>query len=508
MTFTSQDLRQLSELGISKERVLSQIENFKKGFPFIALARPCRVGDGIASLDPTQNAPLIDLFDQAASHGRAMKFVPASGAATRMFHSLSLVYHDYEQYKNLLEQENPDHPDVKACWDCFSNIEKFAFSEEIPEAKKLIETRQYKKLLQRILTDAGPNYAALPKALIRFHRYTDRSRTALEEHLVEALFYARDDRGLARVHFTVSAEHRQACIRHAGSVRSEYEAANQRLEISFSEQKRSTDTIAVDEHNGPVRDENGMLFFRPAGHGALLENLNDLKGDIIFIKNIDNVVPDRLKETTYLYKKLLGGYLIQLQNRIFYYLEKIALNDLHESEITEAAHFARSGLSIELPSDFDFLPAARKNEMLFDKFDRPLRVCGMVKNQGEPGGGPFWARGRDGSISLQIVEKTQVDPQSEDQRRIWESSTHFNPVDLVCGVRDYKGENFDLHRFSDSDAGFISTKSKNGKSVKAMELPGLWNGGMAYWITVFVEVPLITFNPVKTINDLLRPEHQ
>lgn len=508
MTFSAQDLRQLSESGISKEKVLSQIEFFRTGFPFIALVRPCTLGDGLLTIDPHQFDSLIVLFNQAASRGRVMKFVPASGAATRMFHSLTTVYNQYEQFRESLINERTDDPDVNACLDFIHNIDKFAFHEDIRNLQQLVSEKRYNEILRLTLTETGLNYSALPKALIKFHRYPEHTRTALEEHLVEALSYARDAQLTARIHFTVSPEHRDLCNALIQSVLPRYEQTNGKLEITFSEQKKSTDTIAVDMQDEPVRGESGKLYFRPAGHGALLENLNNLNGDLVFIKNIDNVVPDRLKETTYLYKKLLGGYLIQLQNQVSHYLQKISQDHLSEIEINDAVIFSEKKLSIAFPANFDKLPAIKQTEILFDKLDRPIRICGMVKNQGEPGGGPFWIREKNGAVSLQIVEKTQIDVKSDEQKRIMESSTHFNPVDLVCGVRDYKGENFDLRQFADPETGFISIKSKDGKSIKAMELPGLWNGAMAHWITIFVEVPIMTFSPVKTVNDLLRPEHQ
>lgn len=508
MRFTSHDLQRLSESGISKEQVLAQIESFRKGFPFINLVRPCTVGDGLTTIDSSEFDSLIALYEHAAAAGRLMKLVPASGAASRMFHSLSYVYHHYKQHSDSLIKEKTDHPDVKSCLEFIHNIEKFAFYDEIVNVKELIHSKQYDRILRAVLTESGLNYNALPKALIKFHRYLDHARTALEEHLVEALSYVKDNTLTSKIHFSLSPEHRIACDSLIHSVRNRYEINQNKLDITFSEQKKSTDTIAVDMQNEPVRDYDDKLLFRPAGHGALIENLNDLHGDIIFIKNVDNVVPDHLKESTYLYKKLLAGYLIQLQKQVFYYLQKISQNVLHEPEITAACHFAQNRLSLGFPSNFNDLHEVERIRILFDKLDRPLRVCGMVRNQDEPGGGPFWVLDKDETLSLQIVEKTQIDVQSDKQKTILKASTHFNPVDLVCGVRDYKNENFDLRQFADNETGLITIKSKNGKPIKAMELPGLWNGAMAHWITVFVEVPLITFNPVKTVNDLLRPEHQ
>lgn len=503
MRFSPDDLRQISELGISKEKVLRQIESFKSGFPFVNLDRPCTSGDGLIKIDETLHNPLIEAFEEAAYAGRVMKFVPASGAATRMFHSLTFVYQHFDQYRDALLHEKNDHADVIACLEFIRHIKEFPFYEDIPGADELIQSKKFDELFHCVL-----NYHSLPKALIKFHRYPDHSRTALEEHLAEALVYAKDGQNISRIHLTVSPEHRADFERMIHNVRPKYEGHLDKLDITYSEQKRSTDTVAVDLQNDPVRDLNGRLVFRPAGHGALIENLNDLNGDIIVLKNIDNVVPDRLKETTFLYKKILIGFLVQLQKHAFYFLQKIAQNDFREPDVSEAVDFAKSQLYISFPSGFDEWKEDEKVKTLFDKLDRPIRVCGMVKNLGEPGGGPFWVKDKDGTSSLQIVEKSQIDPDSPGQRKILESSTHFNPVDLVCGVRDYKGENFDLHPFVNSETGFISVKSYNGKLIKAMEMPGLWNGAMAYWNTVFVEVPLITFNPVKTVNDLLRQEHQ
>ncbi len=508
MIFSNEDLKQLAELGIPKEKVLSQIQTFQNGFPCVNLVRPATCGDGITVIEPDQIQPLLTLFDTAAQAGHVMKFVPASGAASRMFHSLSYVLSHYDQHREELEAQQTTNEDVRACLDFLLKIERFPFYGDLPLISELMQNKAYDKVLELIVAESGLNYANMPKALVKFHRYAKHSRTALEEHLVETLEYAADAQGIARIHFTVSPEHRLLFDLLISNIRSLYESREKRLEISFSEQKRSTDTIALTGKNEPLRDKRGRLVFRPAGHGALIENLNELDGSLVFIKNIDNVVPDRLKETTYLYKRLLAGYLLLLQKRSHHYLTKISQNGLSRDEWHEAFQFARTHLNMTFRSGTEALPEKERTALLFDALDRPIRVCGMVKNQGEPGGGPFWVREKDGTDSLQIVEKNQIDLNSEHQKDILHSSTHFNPVDLVCGLRDYKGELFDLHRFSDPNTGFISTKSKDGKSIRVMELPGLWNGAMARWLTVFVEVPLITFNPVKTVNDLLRPEHQ
>jgi hypothetical protein len=372
----------------------------------------------------------------------------------------------------------------------------------------LICKREYKRILDYALTSKGLDLARTPKGLIKFHAYPETSRTAFEEQLVEATGYTTDNNKLARVHFTVSPEHEASIKEHLRRIRDYYEKSGVKFEITFSAQKPSTDTIGAELDNRPFRGKDGRLVFRPGGHGALLENLNALRGDLVFIKNIDNVVPDRLKQETYIYKKALGGYLIGLQKEIFGYIEKFLTGDPEDRYIKETFDFIREKLNIISPEGVEQGSKEDKIDFLASRLNRPLRVCGMVKNEGEPGGGPFWVEHTDKSRSVQIVESSQVDMGSAEKRRIWESSTHFNPVDLVCGVRDHMGKPFDLTKFVDPSTGFISIKSKEGRELKALELPGLWNGSMAYWNTVFVEVPINTFNPVKTVLDLLRKEHQ
>jgi hypothetical protein len=349
----------------------------------------------------------------------------------------------------------------------------------------------------------------LPKGLLKFHRYPDGTRTAFGEHLREAADYARSQNGRCHIHFTVSSEHRQRFEALWQGVRSGYEReCNIEFRVDFSIQEKSTDTIAVDKENRPFRGNDGIVLFRPGGHGALIQNLNALEGDVVFIKNIDNVVPKGLADLTSFWKKVLGGCLMQVQKKIFYYLERFTSGVADEELIEEAFAFVKNDLCTLPPWDQDSMAPKAKQEYLIGVLNRPLRVCGMVRNEGEPGGGPFWVSGQDGSLSLQIVESAEVDPSSEEQQKIGASSTHFNPVDLVCALRDFRGNPFDLRTYVDANAVFISQKSKDGRELKALELPGLWNGAMAHWNTVFVEVPAITFNPVKTVNDLLRKEHQ
>jgi hypothetical protein len=447
-----------------------------------------------------------------------MKFVPASGAASRMFKLLLSFLHrsaslDQEHTSAEATSNDPEYHDVLRC---MRDLKRFAFYDDLKSVlatnglniEALVEQGQYQDILAYLLTSKGLNYANLPKALLKFHRYPDYCRTPLEEHLVEAAAYTQNQHGLARVHFTVTPAHQDAILDHFEAVRSRYEQSGGRYEVTFSNQKPSTDTIAVDLENNPFRDRQGQLVFRPAGHGALLGNLHALAGDMVFIKNIDNVVPDHLKAETYRYKRALGGYLVEIQNQIFTYLRRLTTQDVDQQFLTQLFAFVRHTLSVVPPPELERQSKPQKTQYLLGILNRPLRVCGMVPNVGEPGGGPFWVQHADGSLSLQIVETSQVDMQAAEQRAIVAAATHFNPVDLVCGVRDYQGQPFDLMQYTDPNTGFISIKSHEGRELKAMELPGLWNGAMTNWNTIFVEVPLSTFNPVKTVLDLLRPQHQ
>ena len=362
-------------------------------------------------------------------------------------------------------------------------------------------------MVSALLETAGLNYGALPKGLLKFHKYPEGPRTPMEEHLAEGALYAAGKSGKVNVHFTVSTEHRELFKKLVTEKVDDFaKRYGVNYYITFSEQKPSTDTIAADMDNQPFRD-NGKLLFRPGGHGALIENLNDLDADIIFIKNIDNVVPDRLKADTVTYKKLIAGVLVTLQKQVFEYLTLLDSGKYTHDQIMEMLQFLQKKLFCKNPETKD-LEDSVLAIYLKNKFNRPMRVCGMVKNVGEPGGGPFLAYNSDGTISLQILESSQIDMDDLEKKEMFEKGTHFNPVDIVCAVRDYKGHKFDLVKYVDKATGFISYKSKNGKDLKALELPGLWNGAMSDWNTVFVEVPLSTFNPVKTVNDLLREQHQ
>jgi hypothetical protein len=381
-------------------------------------------------------------------------------------------------------------------------------SEDGYDFEGLLSEGNYTDILKYTLESEGLNYINQPKGSIKFHNYPEGARTAFEEHLIEALHYTKTDEKPAKVHFTISPEHIGLINSIVKPAIEQHKKVGNNIQVSYSFQKPSTDTIAVTIDNKPFKDVEGNLVFRPAGHGALLENLNDLKGDIILIKNIDNLVTDHLQGTTYLYKKLLTGYLIRLQNKISTYMRALESEDISLSTISSIKQFAESELLIKFNESFDSLATDLQIIKIKEKLNCPIRVCGMVKNEGEPGGGPFWVEGEDATVSLQIVEKTQIDLINEEQKKILEASTHFNPVDIVCGILDYKGTPFNLLKYSNPRMGLITIKSKDGREIKALELPGLWNGSMAKWITVFVKVPMITFNPVKEVNDLLKKEHQ
>jgi len=506
LLFSDEDIRRLKVHGLTQAHISEQLERFRKGVTPVKLNRPCSVSDGILTIDGTARDTFVERHDRDACRRRIMKFVPASGAASRMF---------MEWFRYL---EN-GHFDMTAAARAFAlDIRKFAFYDDLEslissQGESLaswVEQERYSDILESVLTDRGLKYGKLPKAMLKFHAYPEGSRTALEEHLVEAALYAVDQERVCRIHFTVSEEHRDDIEKFLVGIRENYEEKyDVRFEIDLSVQSASTDTIAVDMENRPLRDELGNIILRPGGHGALLANINGIENvDILFIKNIDNIVPDRLKPLTVLYKKILSGCLVTLQQQIFRELTYLADGSVEERRLDGIAAFCRTSLNIDLPAWVDNLSTEEKKSIIFAKMNRPIRVCGMVRNEGEPGGGPFWIDESDGTQSLQIVEESQIDHHSSYQKAIWSATTHFNPVDLVCGIRDYRGRKFDLQSFVDPNAFNITLKSEKGRDLRALELPGLWNGAMAHWITVFVETPIETFNPVKTVNDLLRPGHQ
>lgn len=506
--FSDNDKQQIHNRGSELKNVLSQIENFKKGFPFLPIEKAASVGDGIIRLSSEDLKKRCKLFDDKVASGcKPLKFVPASGAASRMFKAL------FEALEALgTEDETEVLKKSKALKQYTDELKTFAFADDLKAAIKAGgDENSGKNQVDYLLNDKGLNYGSLPKGLLKFHSYDNGARTPFEEHLVEGALYSKASNGKVKIHFTVSPEHQPLFENLLSEIQLKYEEELEVVfEVSFSQQKPSTDTIAVDLSNEPFRNADDSLLFRPAGHGALIENLNDLKADVIFIKNIDNVVPDRMKQATVDYKKALAGVLLKHQEKLFRYQKE--LNEKHpvaldSGFLAEAANFLENTLNTKPASNQYYTEKEDLYHYLKEKYNRPLRVCGMVKNEGEPGGGPFWAKNTDGTISLQVVESSQIDAESVQQQNIAKNATHFNPVDLVCGVKDYKGEKFDLTQFTDPTTGFISEKSKDGKALKAQELPGLWNGAMSNWNTLFVEVPIDTFNPVKTVNDLLREQH-
>lgn len=517
--FSASDVRRIEAHDLTVEEVLRQLELITGPPPCLKLNRPCTPGDGIKVLTDAEAHSFSRLFDRGKEFSDRLKFVPASGAATRMFR-VPLKFFNMEEawsLDSIAEKACAGNPETMAILDFFEGLPHFAFHSDLEAAiqssgttlNNLLDRGNLREILAFLLTDKGLHYGSLPKALIKFHRYSGESRTALEEHLVEAASYAVNRGKTCRLHFTVSEEHRDRARSLLEKVRPLYENRfGVSYEVSFSLQKKKTDTIAVDLRNQPFRLKDGRLLFRPGGHGALIENLGDLSADMIFIKNIDNVVPDRLQEPTSQWKKILGGLFVHLQTLSFRYIKQLSHGMPSKTFLHEVREFAAGELNMEISDELAKEPVARQQDFLLKKLDRPLRVCGMVRNVGEPGGGPFWVEEKSGNHSCQIVEMTQIDLQSEEQKEIVSSSTHFNPVDIVCGTKDWKGRPFALNAFVDHESVFISQKSKYGKELKALELPGLWNGAMAYWNTVFVDVPLITFNPVKNVNDLLRKEHQ
>ena len=516
MKFSETDIRQIRAKGIDEETIRRQLEHYRTGFPFIRLNRPAIAGDGILAFDGPEKKPFTSRFDLKMAGLDIVKFVPASWAASRMFRHLFEFREKYDRSPEAYRKFREDQ-DFNSVHTFIDRIGEFAFFDELNAVlsrngkgiRGLVDSRDFNPVIDALLGERGLNYASLPKALLKFHRYPEGARIAMEEHLVEAARYARNRDGVARVHFTVSPEHLRRFEEAVREKKKRYEdASGVTFDIRYSVQRPSTDILAADPDNNPFRNPDGTLHFRPAGHGALLQNLMEAGEDIVFVKNIDNIVPDRLKETTFEYKRLIGGYLLWIRDRIEQFLRKAEQGILEPGDTVKMAAFAREQLQVSFPGSFAGLTETGKTGFLVKRLNRPVRVCGMVKNEGEPGGGPFWTEDPSGNITLQIVESSQIDMSDDRQKKIFSESTHFNPVDIVCSIRDYHGKKFNLPDFVDEDMGFISLKSSGGKTLKAQELPGLWNGSMAGWITVFVEVPILTFNPVKTVNDLLRKEHQ
>ncbi|MEM1337656.1 MAG: DUF4301 family protein [Bacteroidota bacterium] len=507
---TEKDLQQLAEKGISKDKITNQINTFKEGIPFINLKKAAVVGDGISRYTQAEQQDLITFFDTHKTALSLLKFVPASGAASRMFKAMFNFLETYSPDQESLDSYIAQAGD-KAVAQFVEDIKSLPFYAEIMKRiaeKYNSEGEKVYQFVQTMLLEEGLNYGFYPKGLLLFHKYADGVATPFEEHLKEASSYSKT-MGKAQLHFTISVQHEELFGGEEAKVAPKIaENTNTLFEISYSNQKPSTDTLAVTMENAPFRNSDGTLLFRPGGHGALIENLNDQEADVIFIKNIDNVVVDANLEDVADSKKMLAGVLLKMQSEAFGYAKALAEDDVTSDLLNAVKVFLEQRLNVRFPENYDSFAVNDQVAILKDKINRPIRICGMVKNEGEPGGGPFWIKDKNGNVSLQIIESAQIDMQDKDQVAILKHSTHFNPVDLVCGVKNYKGEKYQLLNFIDERQGFITEKTKEGKVLKALELPGLWNGAMAFWNTIFVEVPLVTFNPVKTVNDLLKSSHQ
>ena len=501
-----EDLKEIASKGISEATFEEQLNRFKTGFPYLKIKAVATVGNGIMRLDGEEETSCEQAWDKFLTDGGTVeKFVPASGAASRMFKNL------FEFVSSGIEEPTNDF--MKAF---FAGLENFAFFNALDAAcvkvygkgaKALVAEGKPVEVVKCLITGEGMNYGAMPKGLLQFHKVGEEVHTPLEEHLEEGAQYATDKDKKVNIHFTVSPEHRSAFEELIGEKVPEMEQKwGVKYTVSLSEQKASTDTVAVTMDNEPYR-ENGKLLFRPAGHGALIENLNDMNADVVFVKNIDNVVPASLREATVKYKKVIGGYLVKVQKQIKEYVNALRSGKYTIDDLRTMVKFLHDTLNVrnEQTKNLDDSELA---VYLLNKFNRPIRVCGVVKNDGEPGGGPYIAYNADGTTSPQILESAQFDKSKPESVELIKSGSHFNPVDLVCYIKDVDGNKFDLKKYVDKDTGLISEKSKSGVTIKALELPGLWNGSMSDWNTVFVEVPIVTFNPVKTVNDLLRPQHQ
>lgn len=506
MDITKSDIEMLQAKGISEEKLAEELQMLANGFPFLKIEVPATPGNGIFVLNEQLEEQSANLWNEYLDKGgKVLKMVPASGAASRMFKDLFSFVNG--------KKEKPDNDFMKKF---FEEIEDFAFFPVLNamcmklyglSIQSLIKEKRYKDIVKALIDKEGMNYGQLPKALLRFHKVPGTSRTAIEEHLAEGAQYAAGKDGKVHVHFTVSEDHmplvEEKFEESTGKLQHEYDVT---FDLTTSVQKPSTDTVAANLDGTPYR-ENGALFFRPGGHGALIENLNDLDADVIFIKNIDNVVPDARREDTIKYKKIIGGVLVGVKQKADNYCKVLSKGIPSDDVLAEMLEFLHKVLCITHDNTAE-MDSAAKAEYIYSKLNRPMRVCGMVKNEGEPGGGLFLAYNPDGTVSPQILESTQIDPDNKEAKKMLKESTHFNPVDLVVSTKDWEGKKFNLPDYVDKATGFISLKSREGVEIKALELPGLWNGAMSDWNTILVEVPVSTFNPVKTVNDLLRPSHQ
>lgn len=515
MKFTKAHIKQIEDKGLTVEKINKQIELFKTGLPYVTLKSAAVINHGILSFTEEENTYFSNYYQSKKEDLNILKFVPASGAATRMFKFLFAFLENYSPKKESINSYiNKQKASDLSIF--LVGLEKLPFYNILIEATRTYYTNfdtfsideQALSLIKTVLNKNQLNYGFYPKGLLPFHKYKDHIATAFEEHLFEASLYA-SSKNVAKLHFTISENHKHIFDEEFKRIETIVKRkTNTEFDISFSYQKEATDTIAVTTDNKPVLNLDGSLHFRPSGHGALLQNLSEFDADVIFIKNIDNVVVYRYEETVAKHKKILAGLLLELQNKTFNYLKAIEEKELLENDLIEITNFVSSKLNVMISTEFEKYSKKNQINYLKGKLNRPIRVCGMVKNEGEPGGGPFWVKDENGNVSLQIVESAQINKKDKKQKNILKKATYFNPVDLVCGIKDYDGNVFDLSKFIDPKTAFITMKTKTGKDIKALELPGLWNGSMASWNTIFVEVPIITFNPVKTVTDLLKATHQ
>lgn len=511
--FTKQDVEQIENHGLTVEQVQAQIALIQSGMVYSNLLDAATIGNGILRKDKQQQQDCMDFFDSKRDQLSIVKFVPASGAATRMFKFLFQFLNEFDENKDSLELYSENNKLLK---EFVSGLENFPFYDKVlqkisqttPNFHNLSKSKQTVVFVKTMLDDNQLNYGFYPKGLLPFHKYKTQVSTAFKEHLMEATMYALSN-STAHLHFTISDMHQEMFETELRQVKGDLEKEiNTKFHVSFSFQNKGTDTIAITANNELFRTNEGKLMFRPSGHGALIENLNALDYDLIFIKNIDNIVVVEQNIEISNYKKMLAGILLQIQRQAFKYLKNLEDNEISEDEVNNIELFVINRMNVEFENAYQDFSLEEKRAYLHHKLNRPIRVCGMVKNEGEPGGGPFWVKDTNDDVSLQIVEFAQINVENKKQSKIVKNATHFNPTDLVCGVKNYKGEKFDLTKYVDPKAAFITMKSQNGVDIKALELPGLWNGSMAYWNSIFVEIPVSTFNPVKTVNDLLKPAHQ
>ncbi len=513
--FTQKDLNQITTKGITEEQANGQVSLLKNGMSFSNLVAAATIGEGINQYNAEETQELISYYETAKEKTNIVKFVPASGAASRMFKFLFQFLNNYNPSEESVASYAESKGD-KLITVFAENMEDLPFYDEVI-AKLKSENLNLESLskdelcfefVKTMLEADSLNYSFFPKGLLPFHKYDDGAITAFQEHLFESTLYA-SSQGNADLHFTVSEKHHDYFIKTLDSFKAKLEEkTNTKFNISYSYQKEATETLALTLDNEVFRLEDGSILFRPGGHGALLQNLNDLDNDVVFIKNIDNIVTAEKNIEISEYKKLLGGVLLKAQEQVFSFLHDLDADTISDEKIAEITAFIKDTINVVVKDDFENWSNAEKVKYLKEKLNRPIRACGIVKNEGEPGGGPFWVKDENGTVSLQIAEFAQIDFDNDSQKDIADNATHFNPTDFVCGIKNYKGEKFNLLDFVDPSAAFITMKTQNGIDIKVLELPGLWNGSMAFWNSICVEVPVETFNPVKTVNDLLKPAHQ